>query len=174
MGKCENDRLVFLDETGIKTNLVPIYGWSQRNTRCYDSRPGSYKLSTIISAIRLNGVLSSTCLEGSLDKVNFKYYMEVILLPCLNSGDIVIMDNLSVHKNSFDIDKFRKNEISIKYLPQYSPEFNPIENMWSKFKGIVRSLMPRNFEQICNAMDYALDKITPTNIAGWFRGCGYV
>lgn len=174
MGKSEADRLIFLDETGLKTNVVSIYGWSQRNTRCFDSRPAAYKSSTIISAIRLRGVLSTTCIEGSLNKENFAYYMEKVLFPCLDGGDIVIMDNLSVHKNSFDINRFLQKNISIKYLPPYSPEYNPIENMWSKFKQIVRTLRPRSFDTICEAMTHALDKITPANIAGWFRGCGYV
>lgn len=83
------------------------------------------------------------------------------------------MDNLSVHKNSFDLYKFNKKSIKIKYLPPYRPDLNPIENMWSKVKSIIKKINPRNFDTIWQAMNEALWCITKSNLTGWFRGCGY-
>ena len=111
--------------------------------------------------------------EGAFNNASFKEYMEDLLLPSLKRGDIVIMDNLSIHKNSFDVRRFTRRGIKIKYLPRYSPDFNPIENMWSKVKQIIRKKEPRTGDQIWHTMNEALWSVTAENIAGWFRGCGY-
>lgn len=99
--------------------------------------------------------------------------MEDCLFPFLKRGDIVIMDNLSVHKNSFDKRKFEKRGISIKYLPRYSPDLNPIENLWANAKPAIRKMEPRTGDEIWQAMNEVLWAVTKENIAGWFRGCGY-
>lgn len=100
--------------------------------------------------------------------------MEQDLLPTLKRGDIVIMDNLSVHQNSFDLRKFKRRGIEVKYLPRYSPDLNPIENMWGKAKAIIRKIEPRTEDEIWQAINEALWAVTKSNIAGWFRGCGYL
>lgn len=100
--------------------------------------------------------------------------MEDLLLPQLDPGTIIILDNLSVHKNSFDVDRFNRKSIIIKYLPPYSPEFNPIENMWSKVKAFIKRMNPRDFDSIWNALNEALWNVTASNLTGWFRHCGYL
>lgn len=154
--------------------MTPAYGWSPKGERCKGKAPGHWKSYTILSAINKESVIDSIVIDGALNKPTFKYYMEDILLPGLKRGMIVVMDNLSVHKNSFDIRKFKRRGILIKYLPVYSPDLNPIENMWSKVKSIIRKIEPRNFDECWHAMNEALWQITPSNLAGWFRKCGYV
>lgn len=167
------EALVFIDETGIRTNCTPRYGWSERGKPCIGSAPGSWKSYSRVAAISLAGVGMATTVEGAFNKASFKEYMEDILLPSLKRGDTVIMDNLSIHKNSFDVRRFSRRGIKIKYLPRYSPDFNPIENMWSKVKQIIRKKEPRSGDQIWHAMNEALWSVTTENIAGWLRGCGY-
>lgn len=118
-------------------------------------------------------MVQSTTVEGAFKKESFKEYMEDILLPSLKRGDIVIMDNLSIHKNSFDKKKFKRRGIEIRYLPRYSPDQNPIELMWAKIKMIIRKACGRNGDEIWEATNESLWTVTPENIEGWFRGCGY-
>lgn len=99
--------------------------------------------------------------------------MEKSLLPVLKAGDIVIMDNLSSHKNSFDTALFEAKNITIKYLPPYSPDFNPIENMWSKIKSLIKEKVAITSDALFDAIQYAFNKITPDNVRGWFKHCGY-
>lgn len=167
-------KLVFLDESGIRTNISPIYGWSKKGERCFGFTPGAWKSYTILSAINTSRVIDSILIDGAVDKSTFKYFMEDLLFPKLEPGTIVVMDNLSVHKNSFNIYKFRRRSIDIKYMPPYSPDFNPIENMWSKVKSIIRKISPKNFDEVWNATNEALWQITRSNLAGWFTGCGYI
>lgn len=165
-------KLVFLDESGIRTNITMNYGWSQKGERCFGCTPGAWKSYSILSAISSNKVIESVLIDGSLNKPTFKYFMEDLLLPQLDRNTIIIMDNLSVHKNSFDLYKFDGKSIKIKYLPPYSPDLNPIENMWSKVKSIIKKMNPRNFDAIWDAMNEALWCVTQSNLIGWFRGCG--
>ncbi|MDR3362044.1 MAG: transposase [Desulfovibrio sp.] len=99
--------------------------------------------------------------------------MEEMLLPQLKDRDIVIMDNLSVHKNSFDVNKFASRNIEIKYLPAYSPDLNPIEKMWSKVKTKLRERQARDGDTLFLAVKEAFECITPSNDRGWFESCGY-
>lgn len=168
------NRWIFIDETGVRTNIASRYGWSMRGMPCIGVAPASWKSFSTVAAISLGGVGVATSVEGAFNKPSFREYMEDILLPTLKRGAIVVMDNLSVHKNSFDIKKFTRRGIEIRYLPRYSPDLNPIEFAWAKVKGYLRKACPRDGDQIWHAMNSALWEITPDNIAGWFRGCGYL
>lgn len=99
--------------------------------------------------------------------------MEECLLPQLRDNDTVIMDNLSSHKNSFDISKFEARSINIKYLPPYSPDFNPIEKMWSKIKSSLREYRAATFDELSLAIQRGLNSVTPSDAKGWFASCGY-
>lgn len=167
-------KLVFIDETGIRTNSTPRYGWSKRGEPCIGHSPASWKSVSFIGAIRLDGVGEGSTVQGAFNKESFGEYMEEYLLPSLKRGDIVVMDNLSVHKKSFNMRRFKRRGIEIKYLPRYSPDLNPIENMWGKVKEIIRKIGPRTEDEIWNATNEALWAVTQSNIAGWFRGCGYL
>lgn len=117
--------------------------------------------------------MESILIDGSLNKQTFKYFMEDLLLPQLKRGMIVGMDNLSVHKNSFDLSLFRKKGVEIKYLPPYSPDFNPIELVWSPVKSLIRKSRPRTFDEIWNDINEALWRITSHTLSGCYKTCGY-
>lgn len=111
-------------------------------------------------------------IEEPVDRPTFKIFMAEQLLSLLKQGSLVIMDNLSVHKDIFDIRKFSQKGIRIKYLLPYSPDLNPIENMWSKIKSIVCKLKPCNFEEIWNAVNRGIWAVTSADLPGWFKHCG--
>ena len=169
--RADRTRLVLPDETGVRMNFTPRYGWSLRGHPCRGEAPAGWKSYSIASAVRLKGLVQSTTVEGAFKKESFMKYM--ILLPSLTRGDIVIMDKLSIHKNSFDKKKFKRRGIEIRYLPRYSPDQNPIELLWAKIKTIIRKSCARNGDEIWDATNESLWTVTPENIEGWFRDCGY-
>jgi transposase len=127
----------------------------------------------MLSSLRLNGNTECLVFDDAVDKKMFSAYMEDMLLPTLAYGDIVILDNLSVHKNSFDISKYTSQGVTVKYLPAYSPDLNPIEPMWSKIKTILRGYQATEPEALFHAIGEAFQTITSSNAKGWFKGCGY-
>lgn len=153
--------------------MCPLRGRSLRGERCHGSAPGSWKTTTMLSSIRLDGHTECLVFDGAVDKRMFSAYMEEVLLPTLKEGDIVIMDNLSVHKNSFDVNKFRERNIEIKYLPAYSPDLNPIEKMWSKIKEKLREYQATDTDALFLAIKNAFSLVTASNARGWFQSCGY-
>jgi transposase len=144
-----------------------------RGERCHGSAPGSWQTTTMLSSIRVDGDTECLVFDGAVDKPMFSAYMEEILLPTLKDGYIVILDNLSVHKNSFDIDKFKIRNIEIKYLPAYSPDLNPIEKIWSKIKTKLREYQATDTDTLFWAIKDAFSLITASNAEGWFQSCGY-
>ena len=125
----------------------------------------------MLSSIRLNGSNENILFENGLNKETFQYFMNDVLLPGLKAGDIVIMDNCSAHKISFAA--LEKKGIKVKSLPRYSPDFNPIESMWSQIKGKLRKREPRDFIELWREVSIAHLEVTAENAAGWFKGCGY-
>ena len=152
--------------------MCPLPGRSPRGERCYDNAPGSWHTTTMLSSLRLSGDPECIVFEGAVDKRMFCAYMDEMLLPTLHSGDIVIMDNLSAHKN-FDASKFAEQGVTIKYLPAYSPDLNPIEQMWSKVKNKLREYQATEPEALFKAIGDSFRYITAANAKGWFEGCGY-
>lgn len=128
---------------------------------------------TILSYLKYDGSTDGIIFSGGTDKNTFKNFMEKVLLPVVKSGDIIIMDNLNVHKNSFDKIKFNQKDVEIKYLPRYSPEYNPIEMMWSKIKTEIRKKEPRDFLSIWRETSVAKLKITQEDVHGWYKESGY-
>lgn len=168
-------RLVFLDESGLKTNMTRLYGRAHKGNRCVDSAPcGHWETVTILSSVRINGSTEALVFEGAVDRKMFDAYVEEILGPTLLPGDIVIMDNLSAHKSSDACKAIRKRRAGILFLPAYSPDFNPIEKMWSKVKQILRGIKPRTEEELIDATATALSAVTASDAHGWFESCGYV
>jgi len=127
----------------------------------------------MLSSIRLNGDTECVVFDGAVDKKMFGAYMEEMLLPELLPGDVVIMDNLSSHKNSFDTNLFTSKGITVKYLPAYSPDLNPIEQMWSKVKAKLREYQATDGDALFIAIGKAFSTITASNAEGWFENCGY-
>lgn len=109
-----------------------------------------------------------------MDRMMFNEYVKEILAPQLRPGDILIMDNLSAHKSTFAVELVQARDAEAKFLPAYSPDFNPIEKMWSKVKQILRGLKPRTNEELSHATGAALSMITSADAQGWFEACGYI
>jgi len=134
---------------------------------------GHWKVMTLTAAIRLDGVGACLAFDGATDTACFEAYVERCLLPTLCPGDIVIMDNLSCHKTAEVERLIRGVGAELRHLPAYSPDLNPIENMFSKFKGLLRSAAARTVEALIDAMGDALRMIRPSDILDWFRHRGY-
>ena len=166
MKELPKEKLVFLDESGVNTNMVRRYGRSVGKTRVVDTAPFSTpKSTTVLSALRLDGQFACMTFEGGTTKELFKEYLETVLLPSIHEGDYVIMDNLRTHHCNFVGE--------LMYLPPYSPDLNPIEKMWSKIKAILRKWRIRVKDQLVPAILQALNLVTHSDCQGWFACAGY-
>jgi transposase len=167
-------RLVFCDEAAVLTNMTPRYGRSPRGERIVEYVPhGNWERLTIAAGIRLEGVCGSLAFEGGTTVEACATFAEKCLGPELRRGDIVIMDRLSSHSNAAVLEVFKGLGVTVKRLPAYSPDFNPIEKAWSKVKEAVRRARPRTADELLAAVGAALNAITPQDIRGWFTHCGY-
>lgn len=171
----DSDRLVFLDESGVKTNMTRLYGRALKGKRCHDKAPdGRWETVTVLSSVRLDGETESLMFDGAVDRKIFDAYIEEILAPTLRPGDIVVMDNLGSHKSEKAREAIESMSASCLFLPAYSPDLNPIEKMWSKVKQILRGLKARTREELFDATAKALSMVTLDDAQGWFESCGYV
>lgn len=168
------EKLVFLDESGINTAMARRYGRCLQSKRLVDSAPaGLWQSNTLLAAVRLDGVVAPMVLDGPVNGEVFASYIELSLVPELEAGDIVIMDNLPAHKNLRVTKAIEGAGCLLVYLPPYSPDFNPIENMWSKVKAWLRKAAARTFETVVEAVGEALLAVTTTDCQGYFSHCGY-
>ena len=165
--------MIFIDESAAKTNMIRLYGRSVRGERCVDKAPHKWKTITMLSSIRSDGHTESIVFKGALNKDIFEVYVEKVLAPSLRPGDIVIMDNLSAHKSEQVEEIINSCHAELRFLPPYSPDLNPIENMWSKVKQILRGLMARAEESLFTAIGTALSQVTAADACGWYDFCGY-
>jgi transposase len=167
-------RLVFIDESGAKTNMTRLYGRAKAGSRATDHAPsGHWCTTTMLSSVRLDGSTACMVVDGPTNKDVFHVYVREILLPTLNEGDIVVMDNLSSHKNQEVRNLIESVGAQLWFLPPYSPDLNPIEKMWSKIKSILRTLKARTEEALIHAIAKALNAVTASDVKGWFESCGY-
>lgn len=167
------NHLVFLDESGVNTNMSRIYGRAVGGNRTEDKIPLTRsKNTTILSSVRLNGETAYTIYQGGTTKEKFTTYLKDVLIPTLHEGDVVIMDNMRTHCSNEVKKVFNDANISFLYLPPYSPDFNPIEKMWSKVKSILRMLKEREPSLLSSAIHKAFQKISPSDCIGWFGSCG--
>ena len=168
-------RLVFVDESGAKTNMTRLYGRAMSGQRATDATAsGHWCTTTMISSVRLNGSTACMVVDGATTKDIFEAYVEQILLPTIKAGDIVVLDNLSAHKSQRARELLESVGAQLWYLPAYSPDLNPIEKMWSKIKSILRTLKARTKEALIHAIAKALAMITASDTKGWFNSCGYI
>jgi len=169
------NKLVFLDESGAKTNMIRLYGRAPSGVRVIEHRPhGHWHTTTMLCAIRLRGVEAPMVIEGPMDSLVFRGWVEQCLTPTLDLGDVVVMDNLAPHKAKGVCESIESVGASVLYLPPYSPDFNPIESMWSKVKQHLRSAAARSAASLLTAIGTALRSVTLNDCRGFFRGCGYV
>ena len=138
ISKADSDKLVFIDESGVNTDMTRHYGRAVGKERVVDNAPENTPINTtILSSIRLNGETAFTTYSGGTTGDRFVEYLEKILIPTLHEGDIVIMDNMRSHHIKKVTEVLQKAKIQSLYLPPYSPDYNPIEKMWSKLKAIM-------------------------------------
>lgn len=154
--------------------MTRLRGRCAKGKRLHATCPhGHWRTTTLISSIRLNGTTASMALDGATDTEVFQTYVREILSPTLSPGDIVIMDNLSPHKNDHTLELIAQAGAEVMFLPPYSPDLNPIEKMWSKIKSILRSLGARTRDELLMAIATAFARVTSKDAAGWFASCGY-
>ena len=168
-------KLVFLDESGAKTNMTRLRGRSKGGQRVIDDAPhGHWCTTTMISSVRLDGTTACMAIDGATTGEVFREYVRHVLLPTLRPGDIVVMDNLAAHKDAEAISLIHSVRAEVRFQPPYSPDLNPIEKMWSKIKEFLRAAKARTQKALLHAIADALESVTPLDIRGWFISCGYV
>jgi transposase len=168
------DRLVFIDETGASTKMARLHGRAPRGQRLRASVPhGHWKTTTFVGALRLSGMTAPMVLDGPMDGAWFLAYVEQVLIPTLSPGDVVILDNLPAHKGAAVRAAIEAAGASLLFLPPYSPDFNPIENAFSKFKASLRKAAARTVDQLWSAIANAVDAYTPQECANYFAAAGY-
>jgi len=168
-------RLVFLDESGAKTNMTRLYGRSFDGQRVVDATPhGHWCTTTMLSAMRLDGSTAPMVIEGPTDAEVFEAYVGQVLTQSLRAGDIVVMDNLAPHKKPGVIAAIQAAGAEVWFLPPYSPDFNPVEKMWSKIKAFLRKAKARTWETLLAAIKEAPQDVSASDARNWFQSCGYV
>jgi len=167
-------RLVFLDESSVDCGMTRLYGRAKRAERLNDYTPDvRFERTSVISTVRLDGGQAPMVFKGALDGAMFAAYVEGMLAPMLQKGDVVVMDNLSSHKVRGALVPIYERGATVLFLPPYSPEWNPMELAWSKMKATLRRLKARTYDGLVAGMKAALDGVTASDISGWFRHCGY-
>jgi len=166
--------LVIIDETGSRINMTPLYAYAPRGKRAIGTVPRNYGANlTLIASLSVQGIGEAMLLDGSTDAAAFEMYIEHILAPSLRKGQIVILDNLSIHLGPRIKQAIEGRSCQLLFLPAYSPDFSPIEGAFSKLKAILRRVGARTREALQDAIIQALPSITPADALGWFRHCGY-
>jgi putative transposase len=172
--RIEPRRLVFIDETWTKTNMAPLRGWAPRGQRLIAKVPHRrWTTTTFVAALRLDRIEAPWLIEGPIDGESFRTYVERVLLPTLREGDIVIMDNLGSHKGKAVRELIRSTGAKLFFLPKYSPDLNPIEQVFAKLKHLLRKAAVRTVETVCVAIGEILSAYTPPECANYFRNSGY-
>ncbi len=175
MSEVDANHLVVVDETGSNLGLTPLYGWALKGERTYGSAPRNYgKNTTLLASLSLQGMGAAMILEGSVDTIAFERYIEQLLAPSLEPGQIVVMDNLSSHTSPQVRQAIEARGCQLLFLPAYSPDLSPIEEAFSKLKAFLRRVGARTREDLYQAISQALELITTQDALGWFTHCGYV
>ena len=167
-------RLVFIDETWAATNMTRRYGRCPKGERLICPVPhGHWKTTTFVAALRADGLTAPMVLDGPMTGDRFVKYVETVLVPTLKPGNIVILDNLSCHKRSEVVESIGRAGASVRFLPPYSPDLNPIELSFSKLKGLLRSAEKRTVEGLRQFLKKSVKAFAPAECQGYFRRAGY-
>jgi transposase len=167
-------RLVFVDEYSTNIALTRLYARAPKGERAFGQAPRNWgKNVTLICSLSAEGIGAAMSVEGATDGVAFETYVKHFLCPTLKRGQIVVMDNLQVHKMKRVKDLIEGAGAEVLFLPPYSPDFSPIEEAFSKVKGILRRVGARTREALLEATSEALDAVSPRDARGWFGHCGY-
>jgi transposase len=166
---------VFVDESGVTTDLLRLYARSLRGTRIADHTPcGHWQTHTVVAALRPTELAATAVFDGPIDNVTFLAYVEQVLVPTLRRGDVVVLDNLAAHKQPEVRRAIEQAGAFLRFLPPYSPDFNPIELAFAKLKAFLRAARPRTFDQVCALMASALGLFMPDECTNYVKHCGYL
>jgi transposase len=167
-------KLIFIDETATKTNLVRLYGRSARGTRLVDTSPhGHWKTSTFIAGLREDGLVAPAVFDGAINGELFLAYIEQVLVPTLRPDDIVLMDNLAAHKRPAVRQAIEAAGAAVRLLPAYSPDLNPIEQVFAKLKALLRAKALRTVDALSNALSSITGCVSPEECRNFIRHAGY-
>lgn len=170
----EPERLVFIDETGASTKMARRYGRSRRGERCRAPIPhGHWKTTTFVGGLRLGGMTAPMVLDGAMHGAAFLAYVEQVLVATLKPGDIVVMDNLPAHKPVAVRQAIERAGAELRFLPPYSPDFNPIEMAFSKLKAFLKKAAARTVDDLWDAIAVGIDTFTPDQCQNYFAATGY-
>ena len=168
------ERLVFIDETWAKTNMVRPRGRSLQGTRLIDKTPhGHWKTTTFVAALRSSGLAAPLVIDGAINGDLFLAYVRQVLVPTLRVGDVVVMDNLSSHKRAGVREAIEAAGAKLLYLPPYSPDFNPIEQAFSKFKRLLQTAAERSVESLWRTCGKLIDRFAPNECRNYIVSSGY-
>ena len=167
-------RLVFIDETWAKTNMTPLRGWAARGKRLIGKAPfGHWNTMTFIAALRHDAITAPWVIDGPINGNIFRTYVEEVLAPTLRNGDIVILDNLGSHKAPAIRNAIRAAGARLLFLPAYSPDLNPIEQVFAKLKHLLRNAAERSKDAVWRRIGSLLDQFSPKECENYFRNSGY-
>jgi transposase len=168
------ETLVFVDESGCNLALTPLYGWAPRGERARAQAPRNRgPNTTVLAALSAEGVLAAMRIEGPANTEVFLTFLDQVLCPALRPGQIVVMDQLNVHKAAGVRPRIEACGCRLEFLPAYSPDFNPLEEAFSKLKTYLRRQKARTRERLGQVIDAGLQRLTPQDARGWFRHCGF-
>lgn len=172
VNRIEPERLIFVDETGVTTAMTPAYAWATRGERAVDSAPGAWESVTVIVAMGLDGVRAPLAISGATNAATFESYVDQVLVPALHAGDVVVFDNLSAHLGTAVTKAIEGAGASVLPLPPYSPDYTPIEELFSKVKEFLRRVAARAKGDLYDAIGDALRQVTDRDMIGWFQQAG--
>ncbi len=166
--------MVFIDETWTKTNMTRLRGRSRKGTRLMASAPhGHWRTSTFLAGLRNDGLVAPAVFDGAINGCAFRAYVEQVLAPTLSPGDLVVLDNLGSHKVAGVRDAIEARGASLLFLPAYSPDLNPIEQVFAKLKHLIRSAAPRSREALWKAIGSMLGRFSAPECANYLAAAGY-
>jgi transposase len=167
-------RLIFLDETGAKTDFTRLRGWAPKGERRHAKAPfAHWHSTTMAAAVTAGAVVAAFVYPGATDGAAFATFATAVLLPELRPGDVVILDNLAAHRHAAVHQRFAEAGVEIAFLPPYSPDLNPIENVFSKIKTLLRRAEARTFDALTTAIGRILERVTTADTANTIRHAGY-
>src|SRR5258706_4677062 len=166
--------IVVLDESSTRIGMIPLYARAPRGCRAYDQAIQNYgRNMTLLASMSIEGMQAAITLEGAVDEAAFEAFVGEVLIPTLHPGQIVIMDNLSSHKNMQVVAMLTEAGCQVLFLPAYSPDLTPIEEAFSKLKAFLRRCRCRTMPSLIRAIAQGLDKITAEDARGWFAHAGF-
>jgi transposase len=166
--------LVFIDETWAKTNMTRTHGWAPRGQRLLAKVPqGQWDTTTFLAALRHDRIEAPCLFDGPINGERFLAYVRQMLVPTLKPGDVVVLDNLGSHKSNAVRQAIRTVGAKRIFLPKYSPDLNPIEQVFAKLKTLLRKAAPRSTDDVCAAIGQLLESFEPEECTNYFRNAGY-